>query len=71
MRRNRVGQRLAHLDAARAGLVAMNHRRERIDRLGIEQDVHLDDIRDLVAVRFVVHRGITVRDGLQRVVEVD
>ena len=34
VRRNRLGERLAHLDAARARLVAVDHRREGVHLLG-------------------------------------
>ena len=71
VRRNRLREGLAHLDAAVPRLVAVHHRRERVHRLAVEEDVHLHDVRDLVARRLVVHRRIAVRDGLQGVVKVD
>ena len=71
MRRNGVRQSLAHLDAARARLVAVHHRREGVHLFGVEEDVHADDVAHLVARRLVVHGRIAVRDALERVVEVD
>ena len=52
-------------------MVGIGQRRERVDRLAVEQDVQLDKLRRLVARAVVVERGIAFRNALELVVEVE
>ena len=49
----------------------MRQCRECVDRLAVEQDVELDELRGPERIDVVVKRGITLRDALELVVEVD
>src|SRR5690606_28964676 len=44
---------------------------ERVNRLALQQDVHLDQVGGLFARLLVVQRGVAARAGLQRVEEVE
>ena len=52
-------------------MVGIGQRRERVDRLAVEQDVQLDELRRLVARAVVVERGIAFRNAFELVVEVE
>jgi hypothetical protein len=45
--------------------------RERVDRLAVDQDVQLDQVRRPVADLLVVHRGVALGAALELVVVVD
>src|SRR4051812_45785712 len=51
--------------------VAVHDEAERIDRIAVEQDVELDEIRGAKAGQFVVERGVAARAALELVVEVE
>ena len=68
---NLFGKRLADLTTARDGLVLMHHTGEGIDDFSIQQDVHLNNGALLIAVRFIVHRSVAMRDALEHIVEVN
>ena len=44
---------------------------ERVDRLGIDQDLHLDQIGGLVVGQMIVERGIALRHRFEPVVEIE
>ena len=52
--RNELAQLLRHLDAVVVGLVLVDDRAERVDRLSLEQDVDLDQVGRLLVVDLVV-----------------
>ena len=70
MRTDQVLHLLDHASAARFGPVAVDQHRERVHRLGIDQDRHLHQIADPVAFDLIIERGIALRDALQPVIEV-
>src|SRR4029077_20285362 len=53
------------------GEVAVDDDRERVDLVAGEQDVDLDQVRGLVADRFVVERGVAAGTALQQIEEVE
>ena len=53
------------------GLVAVDDEREGVDRLAVDEDVELDQLRGAVADLLVVHRGVALGAALELVVEVD
>ena len=69
--RDELLELLAHLAAEVIGMVGIDERREGIDRLAVEQDVQLGEFRQLVARTVVVERGVTLRDALELVVEIE
>ena len=52
-------------------MVRVGERREGVDRLPVEQDVELDEFRGLESRAVVVERGVSFRDALELVVEVE
>ncbi len=52
-------------------MVGIDERREGVDRLAVQQDIELRQLRGLVARAMVVERGVSLRDALQLVVEVE
>src|SRR5271170_945965 len=58
VRRDQLLELLHHGAAAVLGAGAVNQHGERVDRLGIDQDLHLDEIGGLVVGEMVVERGI-------------
>src|SRR5690606_2729097 len=66
-----VLQALAKLPAARFRRAAVDDHAERVDRLAIDQDVHLDEVAGAVADLVIVKRGVAARYRLQPVVEVE
>ena len=52
-------------------MVRIGQRREGIDRLAVEQDVELDQLRELESRAVVVERGIPFRDAFEFVVEIE
>ena len=69
--RDQLLEFLAHLAPEIIGMVGIGQRRERVDRLAVEQDVQLDELRRLVARAVVVERGIAFRNAFELVVEVE
>src|SRR5689334_15645278 len=69
--RDQLLELLAQRAAVRVRLLAVDDRRQRVDRLAVEQDVELDDVRLLVPVELIVERRVAARDRLQPVVEVE
>ena len=53
------------------GIVCMADERERVDRLLIDEHVHLDQIRGFEADMLVIQRSIAARERLELVVEFD
>jgi hypothetical protein len=45
---------------------AVDHHRERIDRLVVDQDRHLDEVALAVADLVIVEAGIALRDDFRR-----
>ena len=64
-------QLLAHCAAPGLGPVAMNHHRERVDGLLVDEDLHLDKVVHLMARKLIVKARIPFRDRLQAVMEVE
>src|SRR3546814_4244124 len=62
---------LAHVAASRFGGGAVNDHREGVDRLAVDQDVHLDEIALAVPDLVIVEAGIAAADALQAIVEVE
>src|SRR5690606_3455617 len=60
-----------HLLAVGVGLVPMHDRAERVHRLAVEQDVHLDQVGLLLAVRLVVEGRVAAGARLELVEEVE
>ncbi|MNQ87058.1 hypothetical protein D3C85_1022680 [compost metagenome] len=71
MGRDQLLHLLDHAASARLGAAAVDQHRQGVDRLGVDQDAHLDQVADLVVGDLVVERGIALRDRLQAVVEVE
>ena len=69
--RNQFLQFLAHLATEIVGVSLIDQRRERIDRLAIEQDIELSQLTILVARAVVVERCVALRNTLQLVVEIE
>ena len=62
---------LDHRPAAGLGAGAVDHHGEGVDRLVVDEDLHLDEVVLLVAGQLVVEGGVALGDGLQPVVEVE
>src|SRR3990172_9437021 len=62
-----LGQRFPSL----VGLVPVGDDRQGVDRVPVQQDVELDQVRAPELEEVVVERGVAPRQGLQLVVEVD
>ena len=62
---------LAHLATEVIGVVGEDERRECIHRLAIEQNIEFREAALTIANLVVVKRGITPRDALQLIVEVE
>jgi hypothetical protein len=62
---------LAHGAAPHLGPVAVDHDGERVDRLVVHQDLHLDEVVLAVADHLVVEAGIALGHRFQPVVEVE
>ncbi len=71
MRRDQFLHLLDHGAAAALGALAVHQHRQRIDRLVVDQDLHLDEIGRLVVGEMIVERGITLGNRLQPVVEIE
>src|SRR5688572_17381534 len=71
MARDEVLEALAELAAAGLGGDAVDDHRERVDRLAVDQDVHLDEVALAVADLVIVEARIAAADRLQPVVEVE
>ena len=69
--RDQLLQLLAHDAAAAVGARAVDDQRQRIDRLGVDQDRHLDEVAGLIADHLVVERGIAAADRFEAVVEIE
>jgi hypothetical protein len=66
-----VLQALAHAAAAGLGAGAVDDHAERVDRLAVDQDAHLDEVALAVADLVIVEAGIAAADRFQPVVEVE
>ena len=69
--RDQLLQPFDHLLAVGVGLVAVHDRAERVDRLAVQQDVDANQVRLLVAPRFVVEARVALRARLQLIEEVE
>src|SRR5207244_38980 len=67
---NEILQLLAHDAAAGIRTRAMYDHRQRIDRLRIDEDLHLHEIARLVTEDLVIEGGVAFADRFQPVVEV-
>ena len=68
---DQVLQLLAHEAAALFGRGAVDQHGERVDRLLVDEDRHLDEIALPVTGQLVVERGVALGDRLQPVVEIE
>ena len=71
MPRDQVFQALAHAAAARLRCTPVDDHAQRIDRVAVDQDAHLDKVALAVADLVVIERRITSAYALQPVVEVE
>ena len=71
MLRDELLHLLAHAAAPAFGAVAVDQHRQGVDRFGIDQDRHLDQVAGLVVLDLVVERGVALGDRFQAVVEVE
>src|ERR1700732_5051503 len=62
VRRDQLLHLLDHGAAAALGALAVHQHRERIDRLVIDENLHLDEIGRLVVGEMIVERGVALRD---------
>ncbi len=69
--RDQVLEPLAELPAARLGRGPVDDHAQRVDRLGVDQDVHLDEVALAMADLVIVEARIAARDDLQPVVEIE
>ena len=71
MARDQVLQPFAHAAAAFFGHAAVDDQRQRIDRLVVDEDVHLDEVALAAADLFIVEAGIAAADRFKPVVEIE
>ena len=71
MARDQVLQPLAHAAAAGLGARAVDDHGERVDRLVVDEDAHLDEVAGAVADLVIVETGIAARNALQPVIEIE
>ena len=71
MRRDQLLELLHHHAAAHFRAGAMHEHRERIHRLGIDEDRHLHEIAGAIIGERIVEARIALRDRLQAIVEIE
>ena len=69
--RNQFLELLAHLAADIIGMIDVSQRRQRIDRLAVEQNVELRELAGLISRLVVVERRIAARYALELVVKIE
>src|SRR5699024_3612709 len=69
--RDQVLELHGHLIAVVVSILAVHDRAERIDRLALQQDIHLHQIRLLLAGLLVIQGGVALGAGLQGIEEVE
>ena len=71
MRRDQFLQLLDHGAAAHFGAVAMDQHRQGVDRLGIDEDRHLDEVARAIIGDRIIEARVALGDRLQPVIEVE
>src|SRR5207253_10360892 len=71
MARDQILQALAHAAAARFGIGSVDDHAQRVDRLVVDEDAHLDEVALAVTELVIVEARIAAADRLQAVVEVE
>src|SRR3546814_8407139 len=69
--RDQILEALAHTAAAAFGGAAVDDHAERVDRLVVDEEAHLDEVARTVADLVIVEASVAARNALQSVVEVE
>src|SRR3954470_9063392 len=69
--RDELLELLHHGPAAAFCAGAVNQHGERVDRIGVDQDLHFYQVGGLVVGEVIVERGVTLRYRLQAIVEIE